>query len=152
MFLGGCVPTMARMAPSGDESISRFEHALADEILAEVARQRLTARSVQTEARVKPRAWSNYLTARVRHIPMTVVADICAALNVRTSEMLRRAEVRAAELDSHEAAAERALGQLAPDLAERVRRVDREQRDAQEDDSRLTDQPTGVGRSAMTLR
>lgn len=90
---------MARMAQRNDEAASLFEHALADEILAEVGRQRLTARSVQDASGVKARAWSNYLTARTRHIPMTVVADICTALGIKTSEMMVRAESRAAQLD-----------------------------------------------------
>ena len=84
-----------------------FEHALADEILAEVARQRRTSKSVQDESGVRARAWSNYLTTRNRHLPMPAVVAICDALGVKPSEMLRRAEDRVAQLNAQHGAGPR---------------------------------------------
>ena len=137
---GGCpavqrAPNMARMALRETEVATPFEHALADEILAEVARQRLTSKSVQDTAGVKPRAWTNYLTARVRHIPMPVVVDICDALGVRASDMLRRAEDRVAAVDPITARLEAMLSPAARAVVEQEReRLERERaaRDAED--------------------
>src|SRR5690349_1881109 len=55
---------------------SPFERAIADELLAEIARQRLLHREVQELAGVKSRAWSNYFIQRSRHIPMPVLESV----------------------------------------------------------------------------
>jgi hypothetical protein len=136
---------MARMGPLPDEAGRLYEHALADEILAEVGRQRLTARSVQLAAGVKPRAWSNYLTARTSHIPTPVVVAICAALKVRPSEMSRRAEDRAASLSAAydpAAIADAALSELAPQAQADIARVARDLR------PKPDDRPNDLGREA----
>lgn len=123
LLLARRVRTFAHMDTDRDDPITLEEHALADEILAEVARQRVTSKSVQQASGVKPRAWSNYLTTRNRHMPMKAVVDICAALKVPTSEMLRRAEVRAVALEQ---TADPTRDELLAGMSRRNREVARE--------------------------
>jgi hypothetical protein len=128
------------MDPDG-ATMSLYEHALADEILAEVARQRLTSRRVQELSGVKARSWANYLTTRNRHMPVSVVESICRALKVKPSEMHRRAEERAAHLDLEATAAD-ALSQLAPEAQAEIATVSKGLRPKRDDP------PAKLGREA----
>ena len=128
-----------------------LEAALADEILAEVARQRYTASQMQAMTGIKSRSWQNYVVNRSRPIPIKAVTSIARALGLPASELMRRAERVVGELSSHNVAAERALSQLPPEVAERVRAVDREMRGETEDDVQA-EQPTRLVRSASTGR
>lgn len=126
-----------------------LEHALAGEVLAEVARQQVTAREMQRRTGIKPRTWENYFVNRSTRIPLRVVWEIGDVLGVPGSELMRRAEARAGDLAAqHEADAERGLSSIDPELAERVRRVDRESRDAQEDDPLMAERMTRPSQSA----
>jgi hypothetical protein len=135
---------LTHMDPDG-ATMSLYEHALADEILAEVARQRLTSRRVQELSGVKARSWANYLTTRNRHMPVSVVEFICRALKVKPSEMHRRAEERAAHLESQpdpEAVAADALSQLSPEAQAEIAKVSKNLRPKREDP------PAKLGREA----
>lgn len=129
-----------------------LEAALADEILAEVARQRYSATQMQAMTGIKSRSWQNYVVNRSRPIPIKAVTAIARALGLPASELMRRAERRVGELSSHSVAAERALAQLPPELAEKVRAVDREMRNADSEDDVQAERTTRVARSASTGR
>lgn len=70
------------------------QHALAAEIRAEAAAQRLTAKQLQRQVGVSSSAWSNYFVSCSRDVPIGVVIDVAHALGMQASELLRRAEGR----------------------------------------------------------
>jgi len=75
------------------------QHALAAEIRAESAAQRISAKDMQKAIGVSSSAWSNYFVACTRDVPMGVVVAVAEALGMTGSELLRRAEGRAAHID-----------------------------------------------------
>lgn len=81
-----------------DTSPTPFERAVASEILAEIARQRLMHKEVQAESGVKQRAYSYYFIEQVRHIPTPALEAVSAVLGLRASEVMRRAEDRMASM------------------------------------------------------
>lgn len=103
-----------------------LEAALADEILAEVARQRLTATEMQRRTGIKSRSWQNWLRNRSRPLPLTAAETIAEVLGMPLSELVKRAEHRVEHLDEHEAAAERALRRVSPEAAAEARAMRRE--------------------------
>jgi hypothetical protein len=72
-----------------------MEDAIADEILAEVARSRVTAKAVQEATGISPGSWQNYFVQRTRHIPMPAFLSVCAVMRVLPEDMMRRARERA---------------------------------------------------------
>jgi len=75
------------------------QHALAAEIRAEVAAQRITAKDMQRAVGVSSSAWSNWFITCTRDVPMGVVVDVAATLGMTGSELLRRAESRAETME-----------------------------------------------------
>lgn len=73
------------------------QHALAAEIRAEAAAQRLTAKQLQRQVGVSSSAWSNYFVSCSRDVPIGVIMDVAHALGMQASELLRRAEAREAQ-------------------------------------------------------
>lgn len=73
---------------------SREEQGLADEIRAEMSRQRYTARQMQRATGTSSSAWSTYFVQKVRRIPMHLVFEVADILDVPASELIRRAEER----------------------------------------------------------
>lgn len=125
---------------------SALERALADEVLAEVARQRITATEMQRRTGIKSRTWANYFVNQSSRIPITAVNAVAETLGLRGSELMARAEQRAAQAGTHDAQAERALSQMTPEGQALARRLAREIRDQpEEEDERTT---AGVVRSA----
>lgn len=114
-----------------------LEQALADEIVAEVARQRYTATEMQRRTGIKSRTWQNYMVQRTRPIPLTVVYDVAAVLGLTGSELMARAEARVAGGDVHARRAEQLLSQMSPEAAESLRRylAGRASSDTEEGDS-----------------
>ena len=78
--------------------MSTNQQALAAEIRAEAAAQRITARDLQRAVRVSSSSWSNYFVACTRDVPLSVVYDVAEELGMPGWELLRRAQVRAATL------------------------------------------------------
>lgn len=76
-----------------------MQHALGAEVRALVAAAtpRLTAKAVYTAAGISSSAYSNYFVQCTRDVPVAVVADVARVLGIPASELLRRAEERAAE-------------------------------------------------------
>lgn len=109
-----------------------IEQALADEVLAEVARQRWTHKQMQERAGIPSRTWGAYFVQRDRSIPMTAVEKVAHALGMSGSELMRRAETRIEEGESHEAAADRAMSNLPPEVVAEIIRIAREVRDEQD--------------------
>ncbi len=85
-----------------------IEEALADEILAEVARQRLTRVQAQALSGVKPWVWRRYLIRRDRSMPFATFAVLCDALGVSMSDMAARIEGRRAQIAARFSDADRA--------------------------------------------
>lgn len=130
-----------------------LETALADEVLAEVARQRVSAKEMQARTGIKPRTWENYLVNRSSRIPVSAIYAMADALGVAGSELMRRAEERAAGMETHEDRAEAALRRATPAAQRRARKLAREVRSQPEEDASAdrTGGP-GVSRSASTGR
>lgn len=72
-----------------------MEEAILDEVLAEVGRQRVTAKAVQQAAGVTSGSWGNYFVQRTRHVPLPVLLNVCLALDVLPEDLVRRARERA---------------------------------------------------------
>lgn len=72
------------------------QHALAAEVRAEMAAQQVTTKDMQRAVGVSSSAWSNYFVACARDVPLSVVVEVARALRMPPSELLRRAEARAA--------------------------------------------------------
>lgn len=104
----------------------QYESAFADEVLAEIGRQRgLTIKEVQSRAGITSSTWGNYFRERTTRIPLGVMFAVSDALGVLPEEMMRRARLRAEELASPApTAAEltaRALSGLSPESQAAVR-------------------------------
>lgn len=104
-------------------SVSELQRALADEIRAEMSRQRITARDMQRRTDTKPASWGNYFVSVKREVPFPVVEAVCRELGVAPSVMIARAEASAARPVDHEAMAERAIAGMSPAAAEQVRKA-----------------------------
>jgi hypothetical protein len=96
------------------------QHALAAEIRAEAAAQRITAKQLQKTVNVSSSAWANYFNTCTRDVPMGVVVSVAEALGMTGSELLQRAEARAS-LDSPSVS--RATAELEAGLSRSGRRA-----------------------------
>ena len=94
------------------------QHALAAEIRAEMAAQRITATEMQQRTGIKHASWRNWLVTAVRPVPYPELEAVCDVLGVNLSEMLRRAEVRAVARSPLDAG----TAQLEAMLTDRTRR------------------------------
>lgn len=72
------------------------QHALAAEIRAEMAAQQIKAVEMQQRTGIKHASWRNWFVTAVRPVPYPELEAVCDVLGVKLSEMLRRAEARAA--------------------------------------------------------
>jgi hypothetical protein len=100
------------------------QQALAAEIRAEAAAQRITAKDMQRATGVSSSAWSNYFVACVRDVPIGVVIAVAEALGMTGSELLHRAEARAGQspsTDPVDAELEAGLSPAARRAVERAR-------------------------------
>lgn len=79
-----------------------LQDALAAEIRAEMAAQRLSAVEMQRRAGIKHASWRNWFVTATRPVPFPEVEKVCDVLGVAPEEMVRRARVRrdAAEVDA----------------------------------------------------
>ena len=74
------------------------QHALAAEIRAEMAAQRISTKVMYQAVGVSSSAWNNYFVKCTRDVPIAVVIAVAGRLGMPASELLRRAEDRAAHL------------------------------------------------------
>lgn len=74
--------------------VNALQSALAAEIRAEMAAQRISATDMQQRTGIKHASWRNWFVTAVRPAPVPEVDKVCAVLGVRASELLRRAEAR----------------------------------------------------------
>lgn len=111
--------------------MDRLEEALADEVLAEVKRQRYTHKEMQTLSGVKQRVWGHYFVQRDRDIPFHALRAVCTVLNVKPSEMIRRAERSVSQAPATDLA-EHITRQLSPEAQDQVRRA-RAEKEAEEE-------------------
>jgi hypothetical protein len=116
--------------------------AFADEVRAEMARQRVTARAMQDAVGegLSSSAYQKYFVQKTRAIPSDVQLAVCQVLGVRTSEMWRRAEAGAASAD-----------ELMAGLSPRNQRIVEETRTRPKGRrGNSAEQPPDNGRSAQT--
>lgn len=102
---------------------SKEEAALVDVILDEVKAQRYTATEMQARTGIKSRSWQNYFRQRARPIPIKAVYAIADVLGMPGSELMRRAEERAALPESAADLTERAISQTSPEAQEALRKI-----------------------------
>ena len=76
------------------------QSALAAEIRAEMAARRITATEMQAHTGIKHASWRNWFVTCIRPVPYPVLEAVSDALGIPLSELLHRAEVRAATTDS----------------------------------------------------
>ena len=69
-----------------------LQRAIVAEVRAEIVRQGKTYGQVQEALGVASSTWAHWFTLRDRDIPMVALADIAAALGVRLSDLVERAE------------------------------------------------------------
>jgi hypothetical protein len=74
--------------------VNEKQYALAAEIRAEMAAQRITATEMQRRTGIKHASWRNYFVTASRPAPFPEIDAVCAELGVPTSEMIRRGEAR----------------------------------------------------------
>lgn len=86
MFVGHLWPYRWGMTPDP------YESALADEILAEAKRKRLSHKYLQSVTETPQRTWGNYFVQKRNAIPSRLVFQIAQVLGVSASELIRRAE------------------------------------------------------------
>ena len=79
--------------------MDRYQQALAAEIRAEMGAQNVKAAPIQRALGISSTAWGTYFVQCTRDVPMSVVAGVAEYLGLKTSELLRRAEVRAGQVD-----------------------------------------------------
>ncbi|MCI1984917.1 MAG: helix-turn-helix transcriptional regulator [Bifidobacteriaceae bacterium] len=72
----------------------RFEEALSGELRAERARRNMTEAQIAQRLGIHRVSVSRYLSG-VRHIPISVFAELCQILDVDTLEIVSRAEIAA---------------------------------------------------------
>ena len=70
------------------------QEALAAEIRAEMAAQRIKATDMQARTGIKHASWRNWFVTAARPVPYPELEKVCAVLGVPLSELLRRAESR----------------------------------------------------------
>lgn len=90
-YLYGCLrftdgPTLVRMGTPDLQS------AVAGEVLAEAARQRISARQLAAEAGVSHSSWKRWFGDANRNLPLDALHAVADVLGVSASELLRRAE------------------------------------------------------------
>jgi transcriptional regulator with XRE-family HTH domain len=104
----------------------RHDKAFADEVLAEMGRQRLPRKEMERRAGITSSTWGNYVTGASR-IPLGAIFAISEALGVLPEEMMRRARLRADGLDP-EAQPGSTMAQLEAMLSPAARQVVEEER------------------------
>lgn len=104
-------------------TVSELQRALADEIRAEMSRQRITRRDMERRTDTKPASWGNYFVGVNREVPFPVIEAVCRELGIAPSAMIARAEAASARPVDHEAMAEQAIAGMSPAAAEQVRRA-----------------------------
>lgn len=110
-----------------------LHQALADQVRAELALRDTTAKAATEAIGISSTAWQTYFKRRSRDIPMSVLVNLADFLDMPLWRLIEKAEMRAADLNEHDLAAERALGRMSPEARARARRIAREIRDDPEE-------------------
>ena len=76
--------------------MDQHQRALAAEIRAEMGAQNVKAAPIQRALGISSTAWGTYFVQCTRDVPISVIAGVAEYLGLKTSELLRRAEARAA--------------------------------------------------------
>jgi transcriptional regulator with XRE-family HTH domain len=111
------MPEIWVKSPDVNQNSKRYDSAFADEVLAEIARQRgLTRTEVQERAGITSSTWGNYFRERTTRIPLGVIFAVSEALGVLPEEMMRRARLRADELEGQNPTLDpRLAGMMSPE-------------------------------------
>lgn len=91
-----------------------LEQAIASEVRAIAAAQRITHRTIQDRAGMNERTFRRYFIETERRIPLEALASVAAALGVRVSEIVAAAErALSAPLERQEQEARELMGEEA---------------------------------------
>lgn len=103
--------------------MNKDQDALAAEIRAEMAAQRITATEMQRRTGIKHASWRNWMVTASRPVPYPQVVAVCDVLGLPVSEIVRRAEARAESAPPPEQIADQLIATLPADAQRDIARA-----------------------------